>query len=209
MSEAAAPKGKVNWLVKLFVCFHALMVLIWCFPPTSEDIAKRVSEGKKYPTDLLIFYSNGYLKDTRRPWTRYMSSTGLWQYWDMFSPNPAQVDFWIDANVVYQNGTEKIYSYPRMADLPIFQKYIKERYRKYTERSTSDDPASRRHYPSFAQRIAFEAATDKSNLPVEVQLRRHWKRILPPDQVTPEQYTTVNYFTYLVDQRQLKEDKGW
>lgn len=209
MTEAGAPVRKVHWLVKVFVFFHAFMVLIWCLPATTDEIANRIEKGSKNPSDLILYYSNGYLKDRDRLWTRYMSSTGLWQYWDMFSPNPAQVDYWLDAEVEFADGSKKIHQYPRIKDLSLTQKYIKERYRKYTERSANDDPSSRRRFPAFAQRIALEAAHDPKNLPVEVRLRRHWRRILPPGQQTPEGYQTATYFEYVVDQAKLRGDKGW
>ena len=68
----------------------------------------------------------------------YLIPTGFWQYWDMFAPNPANIDFYCDAEVTYADGSHRTYTYPRMYKLGIIQKYGMERFRKYYERARDD-----------------------------------------------------------------------
>lgn len=206
--DTPTPAGRVRWPVKVFVLFHAIFILIWSFPVASREAWVEYEKDpiprtpQEFSSALLIW--GHQIKNS--PLRPYMASTGLWQYWDMFSPNPANLDYWIDAVITYQDGSKKIHKYPRMKELPLLQKYLKERYRKFTERSTMDDPDSRMRYPYFAQRLALEAFTDPNNPPVNVELRRHARRIQPPSKVTPDGYETVMFYDYVVDQAKLRAD---
>lgn len=132
-----------------------------------------------------------------------MEPTGFWQYWDMFAPDPAQTDIYLTAKVTYADGSSMIYHYPRMAELSIFWKYVKERYRKFYERAGSDQ--FQYLWPPTAQRIAFICDDRPGNPPVEVDLIRHWLQIYPPGKPQQKGYNTYTYFRYQVDPELLKE----
>lgn len=134
----------------------------------------------------------------------YDMPTGFWQYWDMFAPNPANIDFYGDAEVIYRDGTKRIWTYPRMYTSGIFQKYFTERFRKYYERAHDD--AYSYVWPSFAQRVALLSTSDLKNPVVEVRLWRHWLEIVPPGQHQPTEYSSSKYFTYSVNQAELQRD---
>ncbi|MCW5936940.1 MAG: hypothetical protein KIT11_06510 [Fimbriimonadaceae bacterium] len=198
----------VNPLVKLFVAFHAFMVLSWslprpapavmngALPPTAANLATHAPD--------FLLAANLRLR-SEAPTRYYMLSSGLWQYWDMFSPNPANVDFWYDSVVTYRDGTTRVVPYPRIHDLPIWEKYFKERFRKFIERVNNDGTDAWKR-PQFAQRMALLAYTDAKNPPVRVELRRHFKTMKSMYEPVPEDYTTYSFFTWIVDQDRLRRE---
>ena len=209
MNEAAPRKG-VNPLIKVFVLFHMLMTLSWSVPPPAPAIANgsipaTPANIAQHPVDFAL-RANEQFKATS-PTSMYLTFTGLWQYWDMFAPNPASVDLWWDAIVTYKSGKVAEEVYPRMKNLPIFQKYFKERYRKYLERMNNDATDSWKR-PAFAQRMALLAYKDPNDPPVKIELRRHWREMLGMNEPLPDKYKEYTLFTYYVDQERLKRDAG-
>jgi hypothetical protein len=155
-------------------------------------------------SDGALYANDKYVRDS--PIKYYVLTTGFWQYWDMFSPNPASVDLWCDAQVEFKDGTVKRYQYPRVYLLSIPEKYLKERYRKFFERAHMDDNAYMRPY--FAQRIAYLHYKDPKNPPVRVKLFRHSLPIAPPGEKQQAEYTTTEYFNWQVDQQALVEGRS-
>lgn len=208
--EEAPAARRVSPIVKVWVLAHMVLVLSWCLPlaapavlngsvpPTPANIAR-------HPIDFLLA-SNNWFKNMS-PTSNYLTRTGIWQYWDMFAPNPANVDFWWDAIVTYQSGKIEVVPYPRMKALPLFEKYFKERYRKYLERMNNDKEDSWKR-PVFAQRMALLAFKDPKDPPVKVQLRRHWKEMKSMDTPVPEKYNEYVLFSYIIDQNKLRQDAG-
>lgn len=219
-------KRGVAWPIKLFFFFHVFMITVWSLPQPAFDVAS----GQVPLTaqtffarfgDWVLYFNAKFLKPRHESYYRatnersvkavydvvpniYMARTGLWQYWDMFAPNPASLDYWVDAIVLYEDGTYKVYQYPRMYEMGIIEKYFKERYRKFYERVNMDEHSWR--WPTFAQRIALLSYDDPGNPPVEVTLRRHWREILPPDQETPDEYNSYLYYRHIVDLEKLARD---
>lgn len=136
----------------------------------------------------------------------FLLRLGTWQYWDMFAPNPADTDVWMDAVVTFEDGTVTEGNFPRIYTLSMPEKYLKERYRKFVERANLDEHAFL--WPSIAERIALEQATDPNNLPVHVLLRRHTLTFRWPDKPAEETYRTVNLYEHEVDVQSLREGLG-
>lgn len=188
---------KVRIWVKLFVLFHLVAITVWAFPVPTTAIAS----GRVQPSgaDWVTFWNAKVLKPFP-PLRVYAKTLGFWQYWDMFAPDPARVDRWGDAEIIYKDGKTKRYAYPRMADLSIWERYLRERYRKFFERAGSDQYVY--FWPTFALRIAL-LNDDPTNPPVTVNLYRHWKSTAPIGKPQPEAYNSALYFTYSVDQSEL------
>ena len=216
-----------RWWVKLLLFLHVACITLWALPKAPPG----VTNGTVKPTgsDVLLHWNDIYIKPS--PVETYLLATGLWQSWDMFSPNPASEDMWSDALVTLKDGTVVRYQYPRIYDLPIFTKYLKERYRKYFEHANTDQMT----WPDFAQRVAFlvyRDTKDPNNPPVKVTLRRHfyfipkimpfdvyckqlldsiksrnvkYENVIIPNPKIPD-YSTEEYYEYLVDEKKLKED---
>ncbi|MBS1724575.1 MAG: hypothetical protein JSS66_16660 [Armatimonadetes bacterium] len=203
-----APKRGVNPVIKVYAFAHMFLILSWSLPPP----APAISNGGIAPTplnvarnfsDFLLKWNNDFKFNT--PFQYYLSSTGLWQYWDMFAPNPSNTDIWYDAIVTFANGQTRIIGYPRMKTLNNWEKYFKERYRKYIERVNTDATDAWKR-PAFAQRMALIAYRQTGDMPVQVQLRRHWRMMDGMDKPVPQDYKEFIFFTYLVDQDQVLRD---
>jgi hypothetical protein len=114
----------------------------------------------------------------------------------MFSPNPAQRDYYGDAVVIYNDGKEEVFPYPRMYALSIPEKYVKERYRKFYERAHLE--SSTYLWMPFAQRIANLSNKYPGNPPKLIRLRRYWRDIAAPGTPQPSAYNSYMYYQYQV-----------
>ena len=153
------------------------------------------------PLDYVSIYNDRYIRNTGSPVKTYLVYTGLWQYWDMFSPNPSNLDVWVDAEIEYSDGTRSIYQYPRMYLMSPQVKYFKERYRKFLERAHTEDNS--KLWPFFAARIAREARDKEHKTPVKLVLRRHFRTYQGPNTLIPP-FKTYNYYTYTVKPEDLQ-----
>lgn len=201
--EPTQPK-KVAWPIKVMVFWIMATITVWALPNPAPAITK----GTRQPqgSDWILYLNQKYLK-ANKPIQYFLLCTGFWQSWDMFSPNPSNLNIWADEVVTYRDGSVKVHQYPRMQILSLGEKYLKERYRKFFERANGDDYSYL--WPIFAQRIALECYQDPNNPPVQVELRRHFYHVQPPDKKTVETYKEFKYYTYEVDQKKLKEQAGF
>ncbi len=218
MEPKKQPRNAPIW-IKIFVAAHIVMITAWSLPnpkkPYMFGTAKLgvdASSPKNFVrsfsetvTEGTLYFNWKYLKNS--PMVYYAGPTGFWQFWDMFSPNPASVDLYLEADVLYQDGTKKRFKFPRIYTMSIPAKYVKERYRKFYENANQDDQAFIR--PSVAQRIALESTSDPKNLPVQVSLIRFFDVVEPPGKPWNPAYSEVRYFTHQVDLPKLRRDKGY
>ncbi|MBS1716498.1 MAG: hypothetical protein JSS72_02055 [Armatimonadetes bacterium] len=170
-------EGTVSVWVKLFVGFHLLAIVAWSAPRPQDDVGRTFASAKGTAKLLVI---TDRLRET--PLKYYLLCTGLWQYWDMFAPNPANTNDWAYANVTYSDGHWEHIPYPRIETLPIPQKFIMERYRKFFERvGEANEPIRRR----FAERMALIAGRRGDAFPFIIEVIHHVDEIQPPpnDQV--------------------------
>ncbi len=87
-----------------------------------------------------------------------------------------------------------------MYDLPLWKKFLQERYRKFFERAGSDD-----YYflwPSFGLRIAL-LNDNLKNPPVEVRLYRYFRQVAEPGSVQQQNYKGYLFYTYIVNPQDL------
>lgn len=197
--ELRSPARTPVW-IKAFVAFHLFAVTVWALPNPGEKLTR--GDVRAFGTDILLVLNSRHLK-TLPPVRAYATSTGFWQYWDMFAPNPASTDYYGSANVIYKDGSTKYYQYPRMYILPIPQKHGKERYRKYYERAHQENYEF--FWRPFALRIAIKNYDSPSNPPVRVELSRHWREVAKPGVKQVEEYSSYMYYSYEVDQEELKK----
>lgn len=198
-STPATPTKNAPWYVKVFVVLHLICITVWALPNPPEGIA--AGNAKPIGSDHLLLWNQRHLKSFK-PLSSYLFVSGFWQYWDMFAPNPASTDIWIDAEIVYRDGAKKHYQYPRMFLLSIPEKYPNERFRKFYERV--NDPNYSYLWPSFAMRIAY-LNDNPANPPATVRLTRHWMDVAPPGVPQATTYKSALYFEYTVDPRKLEK----
>jgi hypothetical protein len=217
--KLAGGKRNAPLWVKIFVPLHILAITSWALPDPPQEymgehpksLAIRTSSTTAFVQSSAEMLRNGFLVGNRNylkmsPLRFYLLSTGFWQYWDMFSPNPASTDIWSDSVVTYADGSSKVYHYPRIYDLPIPQKFMKERWRKFFERAGNQ--GYQFLWPVFGQRVALLNYNDPKNPPVKVDLRRHSMAIAAPGKPEDTTYTEETYYRYVVDQEKLRQDKG-
>lgn len=198
----SAPAKTASWPVKAFVFFHLFCITVWSLPTPPDSLM--TGRAKPVGSDPLLIWNQRTLKSLP-PVVTYLSVTGLWQYWDMFAPNPSQTDLWGDAEVEFRDGTTRHYQYPRMALLSVPDKMPRERFRKFYERASQDQ--FKYLWPQFGLRIAI-LNDNPSNPPVKVRLTRHWQQISPPGQMQATDYKKFTYFEYAVDQKKLAAARG-
>src|SRR3954465_5465996 len=108
------PKSWMRVIITLFILFHVYIMATWGLP-TSPFRTRLVQKIEDY-----VIYS------------------GLWHSWDMFSPDPLSLNFRIQAQIIYQNGSTKMWDFPQMEKLGLWERFQKERYRKWAERVRQD-----------------------------------------------------------------------
>ncbi|MFM9872353.1 MAG: hypothetical protein ACKVQS_02670 [Fimbriimonadaceae bacterium] len=206
--EQVEKKRGVHWAIKVWLLFHCFAVITRTIPlPQVEDV-KRTEEPGFSPQKLNSAIKVANLNTFRQTsWgiPYYTESLGFWQYWDMFAPNPAQEDIWIDAEIEFADGSKSIEVYPRMYELNLAEKFVSERYRKYRERLGGDEYAWK--WPHTALWFAARAWKNPENPPVRVTMRRQYYLVPKPPTVPNYKYTTYPFYTAVIDQVQLKEMK--
>jgi hypothetical protein len=154
----AAQPTRLDWrraVVNGVIIFHLMAIVSWSLP---FDIgAKKLIDRLSGP---------------------YMRITGLWQGWDMFAPEPMRLRVHVEAQVTRRDGSTVMWKVPDLETLGLFERYQKERYRKWGHDNVRNDSGWRLWEPT-AQYIARQFV-DPQNPPVRVELRRRWQAIDPP-----------------------------
>ena len=143
-------------LVDAFIIFHVLAICCWTLPIPWP--------GASTVNDIV----GGYM--------RY---SGLWQNWNMFSPD-ASLLLRMDATVTFRDGTTKKWVFPQMEEMSVWRRYQKERYRKWAHDNVREDDNKVTWYPT-AKFIARQC-TERDNPAVKVALHRYWAEIPPPNE---------------------------
>jgi hypothetical protein len=140
--------------LQAFIVFHIVAVVCWCVPVQSGP-------------DVRV-----------RGWVEpYIIWTGLFQTWDMFSPAPKEINAYLEAEIIYRNGSSELWTFPRMEQLSLTERTFKERYRKYEESLEHD--ANFPLWPDAARHIARDHSIGGKQAARVVLLVR-WTEILPP-----------------------------
>src|SRR4051794_10668590 len=80
------------------------------------------------------------------PFGYYMLPLGLWQWWAIFAPEPVGCTLMLDAEVVDAKGMRHVYEFPRIADLPWWQKVARYRQPKFTANMVCPEYAKHREF---------------------------------------------------------------
>lgn len=148
---------RAGWMkriaINIFLVFHLTAIFCWCVPVNSP---------------LLPVVNN-----LVRP---YFIWSGLFQSWDTFSPAPKAVNSYVEAIVLYEDGTTRTWAFPRMEQLRLADRYFKERYRKFVENLKED--ANAPLWPDAARYIA-RLNNNGPSAERMVLLVRYWSAIVP------------------------------
>ncbi len=141
--------------ISLLVFWHAFALFIWLMPANTPIV--QACLGSVRP---------------------YLVTTSMVQSWQMFSPNPDNTDVYLTAQITYADGSDRSYTFPRMATMDYAKRYREERWRKFTEVAThSVQPGLWAAAARYAARVN---DTNPNNRPVSVELIRHSRQVPPP-----------------------------
>ncbi len=140
-----------------------------------------------------------------RPAFRYL---GLWQSWEMFTPQPPSDDIYVTAMAHYKDGTQKDLNICRMHTMGYIERYQKERWRKWGSEYLRLDANKQLWEPTsryFAQQMK---GTDQSPL-IKLELVRHWRQIyeLPHQRKPSSAEKPWNRFIFHIQNFQTPEKK--
>ncbi len=98
MSETSTQPTKRGgrWCITIFILVHLYIMAFWGMPPS------------------------GFRNFMLQPVQDYVIKSGLWHSWDMFSPDPFSMNVNLHAQVFFQDGSLKIWEFPRMDKLGYF-----------------------------------------------------------------------------------------
>lgn len=206
--EAGQKRREVALPIKALVLFHVFAIFSWSLPDPPQSLTRMepsAAHVARYPLDYL-YYANHKLRWGDSGYRYYLFYTGGWQAWNMFSPNPSQFDAYYDAEITYLDGTKEIVPYPRMYTMTLTEKYLKERFRKYSERFNNEKTESWK-WPALAQWMAHISYHDPNNPPTVVVMRRHWRFVQAMDKPQQSTYNHYSFYRHVVDRKLLVENK--
>lgn len=141
-----------KFLISLFILFHWFCVFVWVMPKPSaiKSALLGLSVGKK-----------GIV-------SAYLYNTVQWQDWGMFAPDPLRANRYVIGRVVYQDGKEAAYGFPRLSKMNYLEATLEKRYRKFQHRIVEERVIAYRE--EIARYIARRMNDDPANPPVKVIL---------------------------------------
>jgi hypothetical protein len=145
--------GAKLFAINAFLIFHIIAISCWAIPINTPL------------TDAC--------KNFLRP---YFVWSGVFQSWDMFSPNPKSKNVYLEAVVIYKDGSTRMWTFPRMEMLSLTERVFQERYRKYEEILSSNQFSDL--WPDATRRIA-RLNNYGASPPRRVMLVLRWSDIIP------------------------------
>jgi hypothetical protein len=140
-------------VINIFIVFHIFAITAWAIPFRSQ-----------------------FANDCRELVRPYLLWSGLFQDWNMFSPMPKATNTYLQAVIIYKDGSTQMWDFPRMELLSLTQKYSKERYRKFVEILLDQNNAALR--PDVARYVARLPGIREKD-PQQILLMVKWSNILP------------------------------
>ncbi len=121
----------------------------------------------------------------------YMRWSGLFQSWDMFGPDPVKVNTYVKAVVISRDRRMQVWSFPKMEDLGLGERFRKERYRKFLEVLPQAQLAPL--WPDVASHLA-RSLNNPADPPDKVLLIEFQSDIQPGSNESPEPVARPNVF---------------
>ena len=141
----------IRWRViaiNTFLIFHLLAIACWCAPFNALPFA--VCRTLVAP---------------------YFNFVGLFQAWDMFAPGPKHRNSYLEAEVLYNDGSTDYWNFPRLDRTGLGERYLRERYRKFEEVLVQDRYSDM--WPDVARHVARQVVT-KTKRPEMIMLILNW-----------------------------------
>jgi hypothetical protein len=158
----------MNGALSVVILFHVIAIVAWAIPVNIAPVTA--------------------IKGMVRP---YILWTGLDQAWDMFSPNPRDVNTYIKAIVITQHHHPHVWEFPRMDQLSMQDRFFQDRSRAFQELIAA--PKGQPLLPEVATHIA-RFFNDPADPPDKVVLIEFRNQIEPGDDEFVEQTPKPNVF---------------
>lgn len=105
--------------------------------------------------------------------SRALLTLSLWQYWDMFAPTPRSDDFKVEVIYLTADGERHSIFLTDMRSLGYFERWQKERWRKYFNDNLRTD-AKKYLWEPYAVFFHKQLKNDGVTA-VQIELVRHWR----------------------------------
>lgn len=169
-------------IISAFILIYLMCVTLWLMAPSPRRNA---------------------LVDLYQP---VMLWSGLWQSFDVFAPNPRDVNLDLEAHITYSDGSKSIWKYPRIDQMGLIERTIHERWRKFGLDHLNWEK-EKNLWPDFARFVAYQENSANRH-PVTIVLVRHWAYIPKPEkglgQPPPPHNSEYEFFTYTVKPEDLR-----
>lgn len=142
--------------INIFIAFHLLAIVCWCAPLNVPVLSS--------------------CKGLIRP---YFLWAGLFQSWDMFAPVPKVANVYLEAELRYRDGSRKTWTFPRMEEMSLKQKLVKERYRKFADSLQHDELDDL--LPDVARHVARLNSTPSNPVTTVILMQNYSLTIPHPD----------------------------
>ena len=120
--------------------------------------------------------------------------SGLWQGWAMFAPDPREEDIYVTARVEHSNGEVIEINLSRMSEMGLFERYQRERWRKYFNDNLRLD-ANSFMWPPFAAYLARTYPAPTGFLVSRIELTRHWRVGVKPGE-SERSWTSYRFYQW-------------
>lgn len=195
-----ARPGRLPLWALIPIALHVAAITIWTTPPPPEGV--RLGRYPAQGIDVLLLANRKALQPLPGIGD-YLRISGMWQYWDMFAPNPSRSDIVVGAVVRRRSGKEEEREFVRIAKLDTVRKYLKERYRKFGERIAYGG-AGMTLIPVCAAAARDAWRANPNDPPVEVELVRYEKAIPPPGVTDRSGEAATIFYRWAVDPRRSR-----
>ena len=121
----------------------------------------------------------------------------IWQAWDMFGPQPLQDDLWVQVTIADRAGQKREVAVSNMLAMSYFERYRRERWRKFFNEHLRLDARSFLWAP-YAEYVRRDAAR-RGEMVETIELTRWWRSAVVP--VAPalradQRSDAWNHFTF-------------
>jgi hypothetical protein len=109
--------NKLAWwkiAISLFLAFNILSIASWTIPIENSLATPWMMKWNRFVRPYFLF-------------------VGLFQSWDTFAPSPWPANSYLEATIIYKDGSRKTWPFPRLDQMGLWERFQKERYRKFEE----------------------------------------------------------------------------
>jgi hypothetical protein len=126
----------------------------------------------------------------------YALTTGLWQDWYMFAPDPGKVTIALEALVADNTGKATRFVFPTIGELSVWGKMPAYRHAKYAANMSMPNCKAQREYA--ARHVVRTLNLPASAYPIKVQLY-YRSRAIPPPGTPPSEVPTQSENLVIAD----------